>query len=92
MASSTIKENATSRLINIRLYYNATIQGFPIPTGTRNPNNSGNFQLTLGARNVITGAIYIIWYDWATTSFRMGSIISGNAPTEGQAIDVSYLA
>lgn len=91
MANSTIKENAISRLINTRLYYDATNKYFPIPTGTRKPNNNANFQLTLAARNTNTGAIYIIWYDWTSSAFRIASIISGNVPTEGQAIDISYL-
>lgn len=93
MASSKIKENAISRLINTRLYYNATNNYFPIPTGVRKPtSNFSNFQLTLVARNRETGALYTIWYDYSVSAFRIGSTISGNAPSAGQSIDISYIA
>ena len=90
--ANSIKTEVSVRLINTALYYDATNQYFPIPAGTPKPNGgTDTFQLALAGRNNATGAFYIIWYDNSVSAFRIGAIISGNAPTEGQRIYVSYL-
>lgn len=82
MASSVIRK-PDSWIGTLR--WDSTIQGFPTQVQPRDVN-----QYTVLARNRSTGAIYVLWYDVNTNSFRIGSTISGSAPTGTQAITVSY--
>ena len=74
---------------NIRIYannveYNGTC--FPVdqvPYGR-------SYQTTLTARNINTGALYVLWYDGTVQGFRIGKVIEGTNPTVGQQVAISY--
>lgn len=82
MASGTMKKEVGFFVEKVA--YNGT--AFPV---SKKPySDYGQYSCT--ARNVQTGAIYIVWYDGGSGAFRMGAVINGSAPTTGQEITLQY--
>lgn len=81
-----------SKLVTVRLDYDTTNSRYNIPSGTPTPTGT-NAQLTLVARNISTGALYVVWYDASVTAFKVGSVISGSSPSaSSHRIWVQYFA
>ena len=75
-------------LVNTRLICNSSGY-FPLNSGDTPPYNRG--QITVITRNRNTGAIYALWYDNSVTGFRVGAVISGSNPSQGNTVDIQYL-
>lgn len=75
-------------LVNTRLICNSSGY-FPLNSGDTPPYNNG--QITVITRNRNTGAIYALWYDSSVTGFRVGAVISGSNPSQGNTVDIQYL-
>ena len=82
-------ENDINKLITTSLTYSGVDSYFPIPQGTPGPSAT---QVSVVARNIANGAIYALWYDASVPCFRVGGIISGDAPTDGNMVYVQYSA
>ena len=76
------------KLVNTRLICNSSGY-FPLNSGDTPPYNRG--QITVITRNRNTGAIYALWYDNSVTGFRVGAVISGSNPSQGNTVDIQYL-
>lgn len=81
--------SVNARLVSTFLTYDSTSQRFKFQSGVPYP---AILQLCLVGRNTSNGAIYIVWYNATDHDFLLGSVISGNQPTNGQNINVQYLA
>lgn len=89
-SSWSVKKYAlTSNLVSVMLSWNTGV-GFKLPDST--PAPVGGRQIALCGRNTTNGSIYAVWYDGGSRSFRMGSVISGSNPSDGEAIALEYLA
>jgi len=80
--------NLEGSLVNTRLICNSSGY-FPLNSGDTPPYNRG--QITVITRNRNTGAIYALWYDNSVTGFRVGAVISGSNPSQGNTVDIQYL-
>lgn len=52
----------------------------------------GARQMSVIARNTSTGALYVLWYDNSIRGFRVGKVLDGSSPTNGQSCVIWYLA
>lgn len=87
---SSLKQSLSDlgkRLVNTRLICNSSGY-FPLNSGDTPPYNRG--QITVITRNRNTGAIYALWYDNSVTGFRVGAVISGSNPSQGNTVDIQY--
>lgn len=90
---SALNGNITAlsgKLVTVRLIYNSTSSDFPV--GGSVPKPLGDYSISVVARNRNTGAIYALWYNSGASAFKLGYTLSGNAPSNGDAVDVQYLA
>ena len=74
-----------SKLVAETLVFDGT--KFPAPSVPK-----GTAQLCVPARNSTNGAIYILWYAGTDNSFRVGAIVSGNAPSTNDHVFVQYVS
>lgn len=80
-------DSVNARLVSTFLTYDSDLQRFKLQSGVPYP---AILQLCLVGRNTSTGAIYVVWYDATNHNFWLGATISGNAPTNGQNVNVQY--
>lgn len=77
-----LKSDITNVKTEVSVYDNGLF-----PT-SKNVINS--YQYCCVARNTGNGALYLLWYDAGSQGFRVGSVISGNSPSNGDSCVVSY--
>ena len=68
------------------LTYDSTNGYFPVTGIPRD-----GMQICVPARNISTGAIYILWYSHTQRAFRVGATVSGNAPANGEKVAVQFI-
>jgi len=68
------------------LTYDSSNGYFPVTGIPRN-----GMQICVSARNISTGAIYILWYSHTQRAFRVGATISGNPPANGENVAVQFI-
>ena len=85
MASSTIKQHMQSRVFDLK--YDGA--GFPLPSNIR-PYNSNEPTCNI-ARNTRDGAIYVLWYRYASLDYRIASVVYGNAPSIGDEVRIGII-
>lgn len=83
MANSVVKKPEVWAGI---LKWDSALNGFPVSVIPR----SGSGQCTFVGRNTNTGAIYAVWFANGNNTFRVGAVISGSAPNQGEEISISY--
>lgn len=78
-----------SKIVTASLNYDAANAVFPLGN---NPAPGGGAQITVPARNVNTGALYILWFKSVQNGFAIGSVLSGSAPSNNDMVFLQYFA
>jgi hypothetical protein len=83
-------DDVEGMLVSYILNYDLATNRFPLTDSMKAP--LGNAQLTLVVRNAQTGALHVIWYNSSERKFVLASTLSGSAPSDGNSINVQYIA
>lgn len=82
---TSLSDQIAARLVTINIVYDGT--KFPIPNNVYQPYG----QSCVVTRNMATGAIYALWYNYGTRAFELEYIMYGDSPTTGDNCSVNYI-
>lgn len=86
----SVKDKIDGMLVSTGVQYDADNNNFAfINPSVPKPRTN---QLTLVGRNTTTGAIHLVWYNSGQQKFMLSTTLVGNAPSNGNIINIEYQA